>query len=54
MVGVPAFSITWRWMPSGRIGCPLPCLAFIQRMKREPMATTMNWAVNSARPARTV
>jgi hypothetical protein len=39
MVGVPAFSVTWRAMPSVRIGWPLPCLAFIQRMKREPMAT---------------
>ena len=40
MVGVPAFSMTWRSMPSVRIGWPLPCRACIQRMKREPMATT--------------
>ena len=46
MVGVPAFSVMWRWMPSARIGWPLPCLACIHRMKREPMATTMNCAVN--------
>ena len=47
MVGVPAFSVMWRWMPSARIGWPRPCLACIQRMKREPMATTISWPVST-------
>ena len=54
MVGVPAFSTMWRSMPSARIGWPLPCRACIQRMKREPMATTVSWAVTSDRPERKV
>ncbi len=54
MVGVPAFSMMWRWMPSARIGWPLPCLACIQRMKREPMATTISWAVATDMPVRKV
>ena len=54
MVGVPAFSVMWRWMPSARIGWPLPCCACIQRMKREPMATTTSWAVATAMPPRKV
>ena len=54
MVGVPAFSVMWRAMPSARIGWPLPCLACIQRMNREPMATTITWAVTTAIPPRKV
>jgi len=54
MVGVPAFSITWRSMPSLRIGWPLPCRACIHRMNLDPIRTTTSWAVKSAIPVRKV
>ncbi len=54
MVGVPAFSITWRSMPSWRIGWPRPCLARIQLMKREPISPITSWAVTSDMAVRKV
>ena len=54
MVGVPAFSSTWRATPSSRIGWPRPWRWRIQRMKRLPMATATSWPVNSAAPVRKV
>ncbi len=32
MVGVPAFSRIWRCGPSARMGWPLPCFTFSQRI----------------------
>ena len=37
MVGVPCFSTMWRCGPSLRIGWPLPCFSFSQRISAGPM-----------------
>ena len=54
MVGVPAFSMMCRSMPSLRIGWPRPCLARIQLMKREPIRPITTWAVTRAMMVRKV
>ncbi len=54
MVGVPFLVRRCDAGPSSRIGCPRPCLARIQLMKREPIETATICAVISASMMRTV
>ena len=48
MVGVPCFSTMWRCGPSLRIGWPLPCFTFSQRMSGGPIRKATNSAVRIA------
>ncbi len=54
MVGVPAFSMMWRCGPSLRIGWPLPCLIFSQRISAGLMRKAISSDVTTAAPERKV
>jgi len=54
MVGVPAFSMMWRAGPSARMGWPLPCLCFSQRISMGLIRKAIINAVTTAAPERKV
>ena len=54
MVGVPAFSRIWRCGPSARMGWPLPCFTFSQRISMGLIRKAIISAVTTAAPLRKV